>query len=176
MRKAGRVSRVILLWGAPAAGKTRIAQGVVARCREQGLVLPHLSSDAIRASMDVAGYLPALRAVVYDGVQAMLESALVVHLPVLLDANYLDDERRRRVREAVAAGGGRLLSVLVRCGFEARRERNGRRGEASRVPEAFLAEAHERAEGLRGEADLLLDTDVLTADEAVSAVLGWLHS
>lgn len=170
------MSRVILLWGAPAAGKTRIARGVVAHCRTRGEVLPHLSSDAIRSSLDVGPYLPPLRAVVYAGMQAMLESAVAADLPVLLDANYLDDERRRRVVETVAAAGGHLLSVLVRCGLDARRERNRRRNEAERVPDAYLAEAHQRAEALRGEADLVLDTDVLTPDEAVSAITGWLHS
>lgn len=164
-----------MLWGAPAAGKTRIARGVVAHCRARGEVLPHLSSDAIRRSLDVGPYLPPVRAVVYEGMQAMLESALSADLPVLLDANYLDDERRRRVCEAVAARGGRLLSVLVRCDLDARRERNGRRNDDERVPDAYLAAAHQRAEGLRGEADLVLDTDVLTPEEAVSAITGWLH-
>ena len=165
-----------MLWGAPAAGKTRIARGVVEHCRARGEVLPHLSSDEVRASLDVGPYVPALRPVVYAGLQAMLESALANHLDVLLDANYLDDQRRKMVRAAVVAAGGRLLSVLVRCGLEARRERNGRRNAVERVPDAYLVEAHERSEALRGEADLLLDTDVLTLDEAISAVTGWLYS
>lgn len=136
--------------------------------------VPHLSSDGIRTAIAPGPYDPALRDVVYDGLQAMLESALAAGMSVLLDANYLDSARRTRVREIAAAHGARLLSVLVRCALDSRRARNRPRPTLERVPEGWLESAHSRAETLQGEADRVIDTDLVTPEAAAESLMRWL--
>ncbi|NDD30596.1 MAG: hypothetical protein EB084_20240 [Proteobacteria bacterium] len=167
------MGRVVLLWGAPAAGKTSVARAVVASCARADVTVLHLSSDAVRAALHAGPYLRALQGVVYDGLQAMLESAMAAGLTVLLDANYLDAGRRGRVRAAVASRGGSLLSVQVACSVGSRRARNDARPLTQQVPADYIEDAHGRAEAQQGDADVVVDTDTCTADEAARRITRW---
>lgn len=163
-----------MVWGAPAAGKTAVAREVVARCRARGRLIVHLSSDAVRQAVSGGAYIPQVRPVVYDGLVAMAETALRGGVLVVLDANYLDDERRAQVRALATRLGAPMRSVLVRCALEARLARNRARGAADRVPQARIEAAHASSEAARGEADVVLDTDAVTPEEGAAGIADWL--
>ncbi|MHB2017980.1 MAG: ATP-binding protein [Candidatus Xenobia bacterium] len=160
---------IVLLIGAPAAGKTSVAHALLSRLAPQ--VVPHLRTDAIRQSMVGNTWSPHLRLAAYEGVLAMAASLTAHGLPVLIDGNYLDAAERARIQ----ALPGRLLRVLVHCSLPSRLARNRLRQPSERVPEERIAQAHTAAEALKVSVDLVVDTDVEPPEDAALHILNALH-
>jgi diguanylate cyclase (GGDEF)-like protein len=144
----------ILLFGPPAAGKSSLARDLLAHYRALAVETPllYLGTDALRGTISGPNYLPTARSVVYDGMLALLLSALRSGHHVLVDGNYLDREQRDQLLLAVAEQHGRLFKVLVSCRLEVGLRRNAARLPGERVPEEYLPEA-------RTVADLVLDSE-----------------
>jgi predicted kinase len=153
---------VIAFTGPPCAGKSTIAAAVARR-----LNVPHLSMDATRRRLlPGAAHSRDDRAVAYRAMQWAAEMLR----DVVLDAPYGHEEDR--------AGLDRLRAVIVECRVSpdsaARRFRE--RGPDPEQPDLTEDEVRRRAEDwqYRGGA-LVLDTDALTAEEAVARVLSGLE-
>ena len=155
----------ILLFGPPAAGKSSLARDLLTRYRALGASTPllYLGTDALRETIAGLAYVPSARAVVYDGVRALLISSLASGHHVLVDGNYLDLEHRDALLEAAAGCGARLIKVLVSCPLELGLRRNASRLGDERVPEEYLREVYGRVEGARAVADLILDSKEILA-------------
>jgi diguanylate cyclase (GGDEF)-like protein len=165
----------ILLFGPPAAGKSSLARDLLTRYRAIGAepALLYLSTDSLRETISGKAYLPTARAVVYDGVLALLASALRNGHHVLVDGNYLDPSHRDRLTEVVAQCQARLLTVLVSCRLEIGLRRNSGRMPSERVPEAYMREVYGRLDAARQVADLSFDSEESLAGHE-SEVLTWL--
>ena len=90
---------VVMLWGAPASGKTTIASGLKPRLeQEYGLPVCHLSPDALNQAIVGDRFLASIREALYRGAMAMLEAMLNSQHLVLLDGTFLSRDLRGRVR------------------------------------------------------------------------------
>lgn len=151
----------ILLFGPPAAGKSSLARDLLTRYRAMGATPPllYLGTDALRETISGRSFLPSARSVVYEGVLALLVSALESGHHVLVDGNYLDLEHRDALLKVVAAHKARLFKVLVTCRLEVGLRRNATRMGSERVPDDYLREVYGRVEEARKLADLVLDSE-----------------
>ena len=165
----------VLLFGPPAAGKSSLARDLLTRYRAIGSPVPllYLATDPLRETISGRAYLPSARSVVYDGVHAMLQSALRSGHHVLIDGNYLDPEHRERLAQAVRHCEARLLKVLVSCRLEVGLKRNAARLGSERVPDGYLRDVYSRLEFARAEADLSFDSEKNLAGKE-SELLTWL--
>jgi uncharacterized protein len=122
---------LVLVIGLPGTGKSTVARGVA---REGGFRL--LSSDRTRKSLAGVGEEAAAAAdfgegiytsdwsdLTYDALLAKVEEALFLGERVLVDANFREEERRRRFLEAARAHGVRALVLECRASPETVRER-----------------------------------------------------
>lgn len=149
---------VLLLWGAPAAGKSTIARLVLEGYRARtGRVLPRLGTDEIRRAILGQEFVAEVRNAVYDGIVSIVERVTADGLDVMVDGNYLDGWRRRQLIDVCGRTSARLVSVHVWCGLEERLRRNAMRTGTEKVPEEWVRQAHTMAEGCHGEADHVVD-------------------
>lgn len=170
-------SQIILLWGAPAAGKTAVARALVEGWQARGgRRLFHLASDRISRAVVGPTYVAELRPAVYRGMAAMADELLQAGLDVILDANYLQPQQRREILAMALTRGRHLASVHVTCGLASRLARNRARAATEQVPEHRVAELHALAESSAHEADLLVDTDLDSLEEAAERVFRWMSS
>jgi predicted kinase len=144
---------LVLCWGAPAAGKSTLAQRLA-----QKLGAPRLSSDAVNHALIGDRFEPQLRPAIYQGLLAMAASLLQNGGKVVLDGTYLHRSARQEIEQLAQQLGVVWLSVQVDCAFSIRVERNAQRPDAQRVPESWLCSAHSRAQLGRREAHCYLDT------------------
>jgi predicted kinase len=114
-----------------------------------------------------------MRPPVYEALRVLAQALLAAGRSVVLDANYLDPERRREVREAL--GGTPTLSVQVTCSLASRLSRNRVRGGDDRVPDERVRVAHERAAAAEGEADIVIDTDLVEPEAAAERLVRWMR-
>jgi diguanylate cyclase (GGDEF)-like protein len=165
----------ILLYGPPAAGKSSLARDLLTRHRAIGAepAILYLGTDPLRETISGKTYLPTARSVVYDGVLALLSSALRNGHHVLVDGNYLDAEHRDRLVSVVEECQARLLKVLVSCRLEVGLRRNGARMPSERVPDLYLHEVYGRLKDARQAADLCFDSEENLAGRE-SELLTWL--
>lgn len=170
IQKAGRF--IVMLWGAPAAGKTTVARSLLRELRRRrGLTLPHLSTDQLNRAILGEDFLGDVRGALYDGLIAMAGNILGSGGGVLLDGTFLYPEMRERIRNLARERRAVLVSVQVACSLPTRRQRNARRPDAERVPEAWLERAHYRAMAGRFHSDMVVDTEALSTEEAVEKIL-----
>lgn len=149
----------MLLWGAPAAGKTTVARAILDGYRAgAGVILPRLGTDDIRRAILGSEFIAEVRNSVYDGILAMVDRIADAGLDCLVDGNYLDGWRRRQLEDVASRHDARMVRALVHCGLEQRLARNRVRSGIELVPEEWVREAHEKAEASRGDADVLIDT------------------
>ena len=148
----------MLLWGAPAAGKTSVARHLVEGYRARtGRVLPRLGTDDIRRAVLGQDFVAEVRNSVYDGIVAMCERITADGLDVLVDGNYLDGWRRRQIVDVCARTSARLISAHVHCTLEERLRRNALREGAEHVPEEWVRKAHDMAVAALPDASLVID-------------------
>ena len=152
---------LVLLWGAPAAGKTTLAELILKKTRDQGLVVGHLSPDALNQTVVGDHYHKTLRPALYDTIFTLSRSFLQPNSGLLLDGTFLRPEARARVFRLAAESNACLISVQTTCSLECRLRRNGDRPEHLQVPVEWLREALRVAHYQRRAADLLLDTEAL---------------
>lgn len=166
---------VVMLWGAPASGKTTIASGLRPRLeQEYGLPVCHLSPDALNQAIVGDRFLASIREALYQGAMAMLEAMLNSQHLVLLDGTFLSRDLRGRVAGLAAERGATLVSVHITCSYPSRAARNAGRSDSARVRPDWMRKAHYQALAARAEADLVIDTERCPAPEAVESVLTYL--
>jgi len=164
---------IVLLYGPPAAGKSCLARDVLRRYRAitQNPPLLYLGTDSLRETVSGHTYVPSVRPTIYEGLQAMAESAARSGHHVLVDGNYLEDAHRLPLQEMAKETGLRLLKVLVHCPVELGARRNSGRVASERVPEDYLRSVYARVEHAARDADLTVDTP---DSEASHEILKWL--
>lgn len=158
---------LLLLWGAPAAGKTTVAKSILAYWAQRGLIVPHLSSDALNRAMIGEHFQRELRPIIYEGLLTMAESILKSGRPLVLDGTFLEQKTRNRIREMAAL----QLHVQITCPLSTRLLRNAARSHSERVPNAWVRDAHYKAEFARRDANLVIDTSALSHDETRDHIL-----
>lgn len=152
---------IILLWGAPAAGKSTLANALVSEyLRRTGLVLPHLGTDRLNQSIMGEQFEGAIRPHLYQCLANLCEGLLQAGRPVLLEGTFLEPERRRQVEQLAAKWNVRCVSAQVECRLALREARNERRNEGAYVPDEFLRRAHELAKNQIPQADFVFDTEL----------------
>lgn len=170
IQKAGKF--VIMLWGAPAAGKTTVARALLERLRTQrGLILPHLSTDQLSRAILGDEFVSEVRRALYEGLITIADQILQAGGGVLLDGTFLTPALREQVRKIARERRAVFLSVQIACPLSQRKLRNAARGPAERVPEAWLERAHYSALAGKSHGDLVLDTERLAPEEAVEQIL-----
>ena len=164
---------IVLLWGAPAAGKSTLARHLSAEFqrRTQG-VLPHLGTDRLNNSIMGDNYEGTIRPQIYDCLLHLTEGLLAAGLPVMLEGTFLRPEMRRKVSEIAANFEARILSVQVECRLALRESRNDLRTEGAHVPEHYLRQAHHLAKDQIRQADFVFDTELPDPEGLAAFLLG----
>ena len=164
---------IILLWGAPAAGKSTLARCLSAEYqRRTGGVLPHLGTDKLNASIMGDNYEGSIRPQLYDCLLHLAEGLLAAGLSVMLEGTFLKPEMRRKVALIAERSEARLLSVQVECRLALRESRNGRRTPGAHVAESYLRQAHELAKDQIRQADFVFDTELHDPEGLAVFLLG----
>lgn len=164
---------VVLLWGAPAAGKTTIANRFVEHWYRVGVTVGHLGTDRFNHVAFGGHFDGTVRAGLYQGMFTMVEEFLKVGRPLLVEGTFLDLAQRQRMAQLCRRWGARYLSVCVECPLNARLWRNRMRPVTDRVPEDWLRRAHGLAQA---EADLRLDTYKRSPESALEQLLSKLRT
>lgn len=152
---------IILLWGAPAAGKSTLARCLSAEFqRRTDNVLPHLGTDKLNSSIMGDNYEGTIRPQLYDCLLHLTEGLLGAGLPVMLEGTFLRPELRRKVAAIAEKLEARLMSVQVECRLALRETRNDRRTLGAYVPESYLRQAHHLAKEQIRQADFVFDTEL----------------
>ena len=164
---------LILLWGAPAAGKSTLARCLSAEYqRRTHDVLPHLGTDKLNASIMGDNYEGSIRPQIYDCLLHLTEGLLVAGLPVMLEGTFLRPEMREKVALIAEHSEARLLSVQVECRLALRESRNDRRNVGAHVPESYLRQAHHLAKDQIRQADFVFDTELHEPEGLAAFLLG----
>jgi predicted kinase len=153
---------VIVIAGPPCSGKSTIASHVAAR-----LNLPHLSMDATRQRLlPGASHTRADREVAYRAMKMCAELLHKARASVILDAPYGHKEDR----DAIAAVDP--LWIECRVSPETAVRRLEARGFVPERPDLTPAIVRESAANWQySEHALVLDTETLSVDQCVEAVL-----
>jgi predicted kinase len=164
---------VILLWGAPAAGKSTLARKVAEEYQHRtGRVLPHLGTDKLNRSVMGEQFVGGIRRHLYSCLINLAEGLLEVGQPVLLEATFLEREWRRQVRRLASSYNVSVVSAQVECRLALRESRNGRRSATEHVPESFLRKAHQLAKNQIECADFVFDTELNDCDSLARFLMG----
>lgn len=170
IQKAGKF--VIMLWGAPAAGKTTVARTLLDELRQRrGLILPHVSTDALNRAILGEEFVSDVRRALYEGLITIADQILMAGGGVLLDGTFLTPALREKVKAMAQERRAVFLSVQVACSLNVRKLRNAARGEVERVPEEWLEKAHYSALAGKTHGDLLVDTESQSTGESVERIL-----
>jgi predicted kinase len=164
---------IILLWGAPATGKSTLARKIATEYKNRtGQNLCHLGTDRLNHAVLGDAYDGDIRASLYEGVLVLAESLLRSERPVLLEGTFLKAEWRRRVKDLARDTQARLLSVQIECRLGLSSQRNLGRSQPDLVPASYLERSHCEARALRAEADFVFDTELVRADSLAPFLLG----
>lgn len=160
---------VVLFWGAPAAGKSTLANRLVEYWAQRGLMLGHLGTDRLNASTFGGQFDRVLRDGLYEGMFTMASRFLEAGKCLVIEGTFLESAQRQRLERLCRERGARLLTVCVECPLPARLLRKRHRSVSERVPESWLRRAH----GLAAQApsDLRVDTYQLATESAFEKVL-----
>jgi predicted kinase len=162
---------LLLFWGAPAAGKSSLAERLCQRWRIAGEPLTYLSSDAVNQTILGGEFVSQLRPAIYDTLALLANRSLQSGLPVVVDGTYLKREARQELLTEGDRRAALSLSVLVHCSLEERLQRNASRPDHTRVPDQWIARAHWSAEYQKREASLVVETDQLDLDGCLDKIL-----
>lgn len=156
---------LLLLWGAPAAGKSTLAQKMIVHYRANFPQLTYLSSDAVSRTLFGDAFVGSMRPAIYETISLLAQRALAANLPVVIDGTYLNREAREQLRQLAETQGATFLSLLVHCPLELRQQRNANRSQHERVPANWVQKAHWAAEFQKREAHLVLETGSRNSNE-----------
>jgi predicted kinase len=164
---------IILLWGAPAAGKSTLANSLVNEYqRITDNVLPHLGTDKLNQSVMGEQFEGSIRQRLYHCLINLAEGLLEAGKPVILEGTFLDPQWRKQIDALATANRVRLVSAQVECRLALRESRNGRRNDGAHVPAAYLRRAHELAKNQIRQADFVFDTELNDCDGLARFLLG----
>ncbi len=166
--------RRFTLWlmGPTSSGKTTLAELLLRRLRRAGVPAMHYDGDEVRDFFgDALGFAPKDRLRVVSTLTHLANKTTGAGLNVIVSALSANPDARRHIGETVE----NLIIVYVKCPIDVC---------AGRDPKGLYARAG-RGEidtliGLNSEylapddPDLVVDTDALSRDQAVDAVIGHL--
>lgn len=161
---------LVLFWGAPAAGKSTVANRFIEHCHSKGHSVGHLGTDRLNSMAFGSQFDGQVRDGLYEGLFTMVEQFLRVGKCLVVEGTFLHAEQHRRLNELCQSHSVPLTSVCLQCPLPVRLLRNRRRPVDERVPEDWLRQAHGKAEKL-DVGGLRLDTHQLSAQSAVEKVL-----
>lgn len=152
---------LLLLWGAPAAGKSTLAHNIVTEyARSHGRLPAHIGTDKLNHAVLGEEFEKSFRVCLYECLYTLAEGALRAGRPVIVEGTFLKDEQRRALQDIADKHSVLFLSVQVECRLRLRESRNNRRPDATRVPQSFLFHAHESAKNQIGQAHFVFDTEL----------------
>lgn len=155
---------ILLLWGAPAAGKSTLCECLKSEYQERtGKLLCHLGTDRLNRSLLDDHFDPSVRGSLYRTIATLSSELAAQGRCVLVEGTFLCDEWRRHLLESARSADARLLSVQLECRLNQRLKRNSGRPSHELVPEKFLEECHHRAKLQWSEADFVFDTELTAA-------------
>lgn len=164
---------IILLWGAPAAGKSTLARRIAEHYEQRwGHPLCHLGTDRMNQAVLGDAFDPLIRTSLYHGILSLAENLLASGRPVLIEGTFLDDAWRVKLEALSERLAVKLLSVQVECRLALRESRNECRLEKERVPTEYLQQCHHLAQNQAGDADYVFDTELLQAEGLAQFLLG----
>lgn len=164
---------IILLWGAPAAGKSTLANEIVDQYqRRTGRVLPHLGTDKLNQSVMGEKFIGGIRPRLYHCLQNLAEGLLEAGQSVLVEGTFLNPDSRERMKRLASEQRVRLVSAQVGCRLALRESRNSRRSSAAHVPDSFLQKAHQLAGNQIHQADFFFDTELNESESLARFLLG----
>jgi predicted kinase len=171
-KEAGLVQlpTLILFWGAPAAGKSSLAEQICEQWRQAGQALTYLSSDAVNQTILGGEFVSKMRPAIYDTLRLLAARSLQAGLPVIVDGTYLQRQARHELLNEGESRGILSVSVLVHCDLEERLRRNSLRDTQSRVPDVWVEKAHWAAEYQKREASLVLDTGKSKVESCIQSI------
>jgi adenylylsulfate kinase len=163
----------IWLTGLPASGKTTLARGVAHRLRERGIPTQVLDSDQLRRVLTPQPSYTRGERDWYYGVMVYIGRLLTQNgVNVAFAATANRRSYRNRAREAIA----RFAEVYIQCSLETCMARDDKRiyekalkGEATTVPGLQVPYEPPR------HAEIVVDTESLTAEEGVRLILNRLE-
>lgn len=163
---------LLLLWGAPAAGKSTLTELLLDRLRRaHHRPVCHLGTDSLNQTLLGPCFDPEIRPALYEGLLNMVEGSLAVRRSVLVEGTFLDPTYRGRLWETATRLRIPIFSVSVHCGLPSRLERNRRRSAEALVPNDYLLRSHRNSRAQFGQAHLLVDTEQLSPQQAADLVL-----
>ena len=164
---------IILLWGAPAAGKSTLARSIAEHYEKKwGHALCHLGTDRMNQAVVGDVFDPQIRTSLYQGILSLAETLLASGRSVLIEGTFLNESWRVDLETLSERLGVKLLSVQVECRLAVRESRNDRRLETERVPGGYLQHSHHLAKIQAGDADYVFDTELLQAEGLARFLLG----
>lgn len=166
---------ILLLWGAPAAGKSTLARHIVTKFREQhGHELCHLGTDRLNQSLIGPEFDRDIRDSLYGGILEMTAGLSSRGRSILVEGTFLRRDRRQALRTMAEQNGAAFLSVMTECRLSLRLARNSHRDSSELVPPRFLEQSHQLALNARPEADFVFDTELMEASRLADFLLGQL--
>ena len=164
---------ILLLWGAPAAGKSTLANNIVKLYSDRfGAELCHLGTDRLNRAVLGEKFDGEIRESLYSSIMSLSEQLLAKCRPILVEGTFLNEAWRRRLREVGKIHSVPLLSVQIECRLALREQRNSGRAEAELVPARYLRLSHERAKNQAAEADFVFDTELMESVRLARFLLG----
>lgn len=164
---------ILLLWGAPASGKSTLAQCLVQEYeRRTGVWLCHLGTDRLNEAVLGSRFDGSIRACLYQSLLDLTGRLIGEGRSVLLEGTFLEPRWRQGLTDLAREREVRVLKVLVDCRLALRTRRNQRRGDAERVPETVLEKSHETAKALFDQTDYVFDTELNDAGGLARFLLG----
>ena len=163
---------ILLLWGAPAAGKSTLARYVVelySKVHRVGLC--HLGTDRLNQSVLDGRFDGEIRESLYGSLVHLTEELVSKGRPVLVEGTFLKPAWRERLLWVARCRGVPALSVQIECRLALRESRNQGRSNADFVPQKFLRTSHEEAKNQLGDADFVFDTELMNPERLAQFLL-----
>lgn len=164
---------IILLWGAPAAGKSTLASSIARLYSDKfGVELCHLGTDRLSQAILGDSFDADIRDSLYASLMELSSQFLKKNRSILVEGTFLEPRWRRELEAVAGLYAVPLLSVQIECRLALREQRNRGRAEAELVPEGFLRNSHERAKNQLGDADFVFDTELLDSQRLARYLFG----
>ncbi len=166
--------RRFALWlmGPTSSGKTTLAELLLSRLRSAGVAAMHYDGDEVRDFFgDSLGFAPADRLRVVSTLTHLANKSLDAGLNVIVSALTANEDARAHIAAAI----DNLVIIYVKCPISICAERDPKG--------LYLMADNGEIDTLIGRnseykppaaADLVVDTDALSPDKGVEAVIGYL--